>query len=1326
MSDDFDFDDEELLEEENPEVEQPQVNVPELIKKESKKRSKEASSAPSPSAPSLSGPEKSPKGKTQSKSKSGAPSLSSGASKSAEHKTGGRLGNLASAAKGGSDKSIEEKGLDVADAVAKDPVLKAGIKVAKVGARIQNKIDQAISNKTGVNKTVVKVSRKLMMYLAGPLLALILIVSIFDLILSVFDDTKDTADTLSKVQSEIGKDLLRFNDDDFQKLMKAFKDEYSKKATRRQSVLNKLVDNKASGTDKSRVDSALEALEEYMRTEKTNFNKVEWHLVNGQTGEKIIPQMYETADKLKLPITTKNFTGTVVDSYIYDGTTGSGSGGIGAPADPNSTQGALPNTGKDASGTDRTFEVTFYSDSAEENGGHAGLNAIGGNLAFGQVATRQHAYPYNTVIWLEGVGDFTVTDCGADWAFKDNTRLDMFIPRRNGESVSDYNTRVSFYGRAKIKGKVLDGVASTPEGKPGDAKPSKGAKVPKFTFSTSLSYVQSFGEKILAGAIKGYCETGLMPSITLAQGMLESGYGRSPLSTSSNNLFGIRADSRWDGPVAETEGNGKFRAYGSFNESVEDHTKFLKENPRYAAAGLYNSKDYRQQATALKAANYDTSDPEYVNHLCQLVTDYDLDAVDKFVLDNPVIDLDGLIISGGSSNGSSSDKGHTGAGTKIPWSYDGDFGNINEDETIELFYGYLQTWSIPYSLAIATEDRTYGHYVVDEMFHKIRANVYFLFNYTQLKTNQLNLPTESYEEQVKDVDEKGEVTFKTVIRWRIIEGGEPRVLSSSLGEVKSSAGKIKSFIEYAETFKGIISAGVKLISKDPSTESTSLGSVEVTGSPGPDGCSAKRVDTITWADTASQETPKVETYVLYKDDKPEKEPEKLTSNRIQAFMYNTNYGYEHKKYSNNSIKTAFQVIPKYHFDAADYVKENGRMYFRGEVTGAVNGGLGWPVPECTKSLYWYMDPGYFGGAKHNGIDISNEGKISDGHGPRVVAAAEGKVVKVVKNSGNTYPGGPRSYGNYVKIEHADGLTTLYGHLYSINQDITVGMTVAPGKELGYMGNTGFSDGIHLHFEVTKDGKTVDPFSFYNYIEKDMQVNGKWKKVKIYQSSKGGASVNGEMSAAWNAKMSSLIAEAIEMAGLRNMVYSQTNRPIKLDTRPNTGDCSSFVANLYYRYFDKAYLGGYSVPQYEMSELENIKATSLENWLDSNGNINTDVVRPGDVIVNRNIHTMLYIGSANPAKGPGTIIDHGHGPGPKFNDFNTQSASYKAQCRAIRYYRDEDLVTNSGGGSGTPSNPNGTTIFLSPSTQRTNEGVGSYGTEEKRCNQVADVVQRELV
>jgi len=97
---------------------------------------------------------------------------------------------------------------------------------------------------------------------------------------------------------------------------------------------------------------------------------------------------------------------------------------------------------------------------------------------------------------------------------------------------------------------------------------------------------------------------------------------------------------------------------------------------------------------------------------------------------------------------------------------------------------------------------------------------------------------------------------------------------------------------------------------------------------------------------------------------------------------------------------------------------------------------------------------------HEGIDITAA------YGTRIIAPAAGRVIKV---------GWENGYGNMVVVDHGYGLETRYAHMS--RWAVRVGQTVKRGDLLGYVGSTGLSTGPHLHYEVLRDGRAVDPLRF---------------------------------------------------------------------------------------------------------------------------------------------------------------------------------------------------------------------------------------------------------
>lgn len=123
-------------------------------------------------------------------------------------------------------------------------------------------------------------------------------------------------------------------------------------------------------------------------------------------------------------------------------------------------------------------------------------------------------------------------------------------------------------------------------------------------------------------------------SITLAQGILESGDGNSELAIKGNNHFGIKCHSDWTGKTMRYDDDKPkecFRVYDSAEESFRDHSIFLSNNSRYAALFKLEITDYKGWAKGLKKAGYATL-PTYANVLINLIEDYELQQYDQLVV----------------------------------------------------------------------------------------------------------------------------------------------------------------------------------------------------------------------------------------------------------------------------------------------------------------------------------------------------------------------------------------------------------------------------------------------------------------------------------------------------------------------------------------------------------------------------------------------------------------------------------------------------------------------------------------------------------------------
>lgn len=158
----------------------------------------------------------------------------------------------------------------------------------------------------------------------------------------------------------------------------------------------------------------------------------------------------------------------------------------------------------------------------------------------------------------------------------------------------------------------------------------------------------------------------------------------------------------------------------------------------------------------------------------------------------------------------------------------------------------------------------------------------------------------------------------------------------------------------------------------------------------------------------------------------------------------------------------------------NYIEQFLRCYTFGTISGTYPGSLN------SRGLCAPLEPGWeqnitqhfggmYSGSPHKGMDIGMP------EGTPVYAAADGKVT--VANASDSWG---YSWGYYVKINHAEGVDTLYAHLSSVA--VSYGQYVHQGDVIGYVGSTGNSSGNHLHFELYLENNRVDP---YPYIGTDL-------------------------------------------------------------------------------------------------------------------------------------------------------------------------------------------------------------------------------------------------
>lgn len=152
--------------------------------------------------------------------------------------------------------------------------------------------------------------------------------------------------------------------------------------------------------------------------------------------------------------------------------------------------------------------------------------------------------------------------------------------------------------------------------------------------TTITPEMKGFIEAVAPGA--QYCQMkySVLSSLTIAQAILESGWGKSTLAKEANNLFGIKGEWRgmsmevdskeYDADGSERTERAAFRAYPSWRASIIDHAEFLQK-PRYAA--VITARTPEEACEAIQAAGYATS-PDYGAYLLNLIGKYELDRYD--------------------------------------------------------------------------------------------------------------------------------------------------------------------------------------------------------------------------------------------------------------------------------------------------------------------------------------------------------------------------------------------------------------------------------------------------------------------------------------------------------------------------------------------------------------------------------------------------------------------------------------------------------------------------------------------------------------------------
>ena len=168
--------------------------------------------------------------------------------------------------------------------------------------------------------------------------------------------------------------------------------------------------------------------------------------------------------------------------------------------------------------------------------------------------------------------------------------------------------------------------------------------VPLSLLSIDVADSPSYIKKFKDIAIREMSRSGIPASITLAQAIHESAWGNGQLALQSNNYFGIKCKDYWTGPtyyIEDDDYEGKklikscFRAYKNIENSFEDHSDFLRDNPRYKILFQYNASDYRSWAKGLQKCGYAT-DKKYAEKLIRTIEKYQLYQYDSLIKPFPI------------------------------------------------------------------------------------------------------------------------------------------------------------------------------------------------------------------------------------------------------------------------------------------------------------------------------------------------------------------------------------------------------------------------------------------------------------------------------------------------------------------------------------------------------------------------------------------------------------------------------------------------------------------------------------------------------------------
>ncbi|MGB3151355.1 MAG: glucosaminidase domain-containing protein [Maribacter sp.] len=198
-----------------------------------------------------------------------------------------------------------------------------------------------------------------------------------------------------------------------------------------------------------------------------------------------------------------------------------------------------------------------------------------------------------------------ILGCKSKKAYSDNLRSKNVLSERNKKKPQSSTTNTDTFS------------------------PSDSGKFIKFKIESIPEYIETFSE-VAQLEMKAY---GIPASITLAQGLLESGYGKGELALKTNNHFGIKCHKGWQGDYDFHDDDEKGECFRKYNHpmfSFRDHSIFLTTRSRYAFLFDYKNTDYKSWAKGLRKAGYAT-DIKYPQKLIYLIEKHQLYKYDKEV-----------------------------------------------------------------------------------------------------------------------------------------------------------------------------------------------------------------------------------------------------------------------------------------------------------------------------------------------------------------------------------------------------------------------------------------------------------------------------------------------------------------------------------------------------------------------------------------------------------------------------------------------------------------------------------------------------------------------